>query len=101
MLILAVDDFKNSWQKNERELHAALKDIEGVVTREEAEKLREEIHKMSDEYAQVVMIIQSLHCEMKKKDEVLDAVRQKISLLSAEIRSINEVSLFLNSNVIS
>uniref|UniRef100_A0A0R3RSE7 GAR domain-containing protein n=1 Tax=Elaeophora elaphi TaxID=1147741 RepID=A0A0R3RSE7_9BILA len=93
VLLKTVDDFENSWRKKERELHAALKDIEGVVAREETEKLHEEVRRMGDEYAQVVTTIQSLHSEMKKKDEILDAVRQKISLLSAEIRNVNEDSL--------
>lgn len=69
-----------------------MKDIEGIVIREEAENLHEDVRKMGDEYAQVIMTIQNIHCEMKKRDEILDAVRQKISLLSTEIRNVNEVS---------
>lgn len=92
-LILAVDDFENSWHKKERELHAALKDINGVITCEETEKLRDEVRKMGEDYAEVVRIIQNLHYEMRKRDEILDAVKQKISSLSAEIRNVNGVSL--------
>ncbi|MCP9258009.1 hypothetical protein DINM_001173 [Dirofilaria immitis] len=75
--------------QKERELQAALKDVEGVVTREEAENFHENVRKMGVEYAEVIAIIQDLHCEMKKRDEMLDVVKQKISLLSAEIRNVN------------
>ncbi|EFO27979.2 spectraplakin [Loa loa] len=93
VLLKTVNDLENSWHKKERELLAALKDIEGIVTREEAENLHEDVRKMGDEYVQVVMIIQGLHCNMKMRDEMLDAVKQKISLLTSEIRSINKDSL--------
>uniref|UniRef100_A0AAF5PYW1 GAR domain-containing protein n=2 Tax=Wuchereria bancrofti TaxID=6293 RepID=A0AAF5PYW1_WUCBA len=93
VLLKIVDDLENKWHKKGRELHAALKDVEGVVTREEAENLHKDVRKMGDEYAEVITLIQGLHLEMKKRDEVLDVVRQKISLLSAEIRSVNEDSL--------
>ncbi|VBB27153.1 unnamed protein product [Acanthocheilonema viteae] len=92
VLLKTVDDIENNWHKKKRELHAALKDMEGVVTHEETEKLHEEIRKMGDEYTQVITIIQNLHCEMKKRDEISDAIRQNISLLSAEIRNVNEDS---------
>ncbi|KAM3720341.1 Microtubule-actin cross-linking factor [Dirofilaria immitis] len=89
VLMKTVDDFENCWLKKERELQAALKDVEGVVTREEAENFHENVRKMGVEYAEVIAIIQDLHCEMKKRDEMLDVVKQKISLLSAEIRNVN------------
>ncbi|KAK6106184.1 Spectrin repeat family protein [Brugia pahangi] len=93
VLLKTIDDLENKWHKKERELHAALKDVEGVITHEETENLRKDVLKMGDEYAEIVTLIRGLHLEMKKRDEILDIVRQKISLLSAEIRNVNEDSL--------
>lgn len=87
-----MNDFENRWHRKERELLGALKDIEGIVTVEAGNCHQDNFRKMVGQYAQVVTVIQDLHCEIVKRDEILDTVRQKINLLNAEVRNFNEVS---------
>ncbi|VDN02146.1 unnamed protein product [Thelazia callipaeda] len=90
VLLKTVSDLECSWQKIERELHVAFKDVEAVVTREEALVLHEDVRKIDMEYADVIASIQNLLDDMAKKDGILDNIIQKIGLLGTNIRKSDE-----------
>ncbi|VDK27651.1 unnamed protein product, partial [Gongylonema pulchrum] len=86
--LLTLTGFENSWQKKERELQATLKEVQGTVGREEWRNCDEEVRQIGADYAEVIASVNLLHSEMKKKDELLDAVKQKVVELGFEIRKV-------------
>lgn len=88
VIFSVLNDLGNSWQKKERDLYAALKDVQGNVGVEESEIYDEEVRRIVAVHAELVSSIRNLHGKVEKKDEMLDVVKQKINTLGSEIRKV-------------
>ncbi|KHN76670.1 Dystonin [Toxocara canis] len=86
----ALSEFETNWQRQNRELSSAAKDLQGVVDREEAKALEVMLRELDAECHELTAGMRNACGEIERKDQIVDCVKRKISALSAEVLKITE-----------